>query len=232
MAERHESERQAAVGVYERHHGDTVTRREVYPASPTTAERATPRVTTPVVDRVRWGPVIAGLFAALTSLIFLSVLGLAIGFTTYDLTAPFDTFGLGAGIWGAISTVIAFLIGGWLAARTAPPMGRSLAVLNGTMVWIVAIPLILYFFGAGIGGVLLATADVAATGVPRLVPGLAEAAEQAAAQLEAQAALMAETAATAAWGTLLALILGLAAAAFGGLLGARWPTARTETVGA
>src|SRR5687768_5733380 len=35
-------------------------------------------------DRVRWGPILAGTFAALTTLAILSTLGAAIGFSSYD----------------------------------------------------------------------------------------------------------------------------------------------------
>jgi hypothetical protein len=35
-------------------------------------------------DRVRWGPILAGTFAALTALAVLSTLGTAIGLSAYD----------------------------------------------------------------------------------------------------------------------------------------------------
>src|SRR3712207_2704601 len=57
-------------------------------------------------DLVRWGPVIAGLFAALATLATLSVLGLAIGLSAYDAGDPASNFGIGAGIWGAITALI------------------------------------------------------------------------------------------------------------------------------
>src|SRR5687768_350711 len=88
-------------------------------------------------DRVRWAAVFAGLFAALTTLVVLSLLGLAIGFSSYNAGEPLQNFGIGAGIWGAISAVIAFAVGGWLAARTAALAGRGIGALNGAMVWIV-----------------------------------------------------------------------------------------------
>src|SRR6185503_7358932 len=84
-------------------------------------------------DRVRWGAILAGLFVALTTLVVLSVLGLAIGLSSYDAGDPFGSFGMGAGIWGILSALLAFLIGGWVAASTAGARGRNNGLLNGSM---------------------------------------------------------------------------------------------------
>lgn len=170
-------------------------------------------------DLVRWGPIWAGLFTALSTLILLSVLGLAIGLSTYDATYPAQGFGLGTGIWGIISTLLAFGVGGWLSAYTASVGGRSNGILNGSMVWLVAIPLILFLLGSGLSA-LLGTAITAAaqTGLPQTIPPGQLTPGQITPQ-EAQAA--AEAAADRAWWTLVALVLGLLAAALGGLLGAR-----------
>jgi hypothetical protein len=211
------------------------------------ADRTTSVNTTVVnpVDRIRWGAVLAGLFASLTTLVVLGVLGLAIGLTNYDAGDPLSNFGLGAGIWSAISTIVAFLIGGWLAAQTAASRGRGNGVLNGAMVWVVAIPLVLYLLSSGMGALLNTAGDIAATGAATVAPAAAAVVDNAAAPAAqataqdlgaaAQAAVTAageqvtpgliqdatETASSTAWGTLIALLLGLGAAALGGLLGAR-----------
>jgi hypothetical protein len=201
-------------------------------------------VVTPV-DRISWGPMLAGLFASLTTLVVLGVLGLAVGLTSYDAGDPLCNFGVGAGIWSAISTILAFLIGGWLAARTAATRGRNNGVLNGAMVWVITIPLMLYLLSSGLGALMNTAGDVAATGAAVAAPAAAAVSENAAAPAAqataqdvgaaAQATVAAlgeqvtpetvenatETASSAAWGTLVALLLGLGAAAVGGLLGAR-----------
>ncbi|MCX6050787.1 MAG: hypothetical protein NT075_37335 [Chloroflexi bacterium] len=127
-------------------------------------------------DRVRWGAILAGLFAALTTLIVMSVLGLAIGLSSYDAGDPLSNFGLGAGIWGIVTALLAFLIGGWVAASTAGARGRGNGILNGSMVWVVAIPLILYLLGSGIGSLVNTAGSVAATGVSAVAPAAAAAA--------------------------------------------------------
>ena len=135
-----------------------------------------PLTSAPPTDRIRWGTILAGLFAALTTLVVLSVLGLAIGLSNYDAGDPLSNFGLGAGIWGIITAVLAFLIGGWLAASTARVYGRANGLLNGAMVWVVAIPLLLYLLGSGLGALVNTAGSVAATGVAAVAPVAAAAA--------------------------------------------------------
>lgn len=182
------------------------------------------------MDRVRWGAILAGLMTALSTLVLLSVLGLAVGLTTFETGDQLRNFGIGAGIWGAISTIVAFLLGGWIAARSAAVRGRGNALLNGAMVWAVAIPLIMYLLGSGVGSIMNMATDAAAASVPALTEGAnATDANAAANAAQAQAqqvdpATVNETAQNAgetAWGTLAALLLGLAAAAGGGLMGQR-----------
>lgn len=207
-------------------------------------------VVTPT-DRIRWGPVLAGLFAALATLATLTMLGIAIGATAFD---PGDTargFGLGAGIWGAISTLLAFLVGGWMAARTAALPGRSSGMLNGAMVWFVAIPLLVYLLSSGVSSLIGTAGRAAGTAAAAVAPAAGVAADQAAGDPALQATAQAGAAgatgaiqATAqalgaaaqdpqnqqaaadavsrgAWGALLSLGLAAAASIGGGILGAR-----------
>ncbi len=127
--------------------------------TPSDVDINTTAVVTPV-DRVRWGPIFAGLFAALSTLAVLAVLGLAVGLSSYDASEPARNFGIGAGVWGAISALIAFFIGGWLASYTAAVRGRW-GMLNGAMVWVVAIPLLLYLIAGGVGTLLNTASNVA-----------------------------------------------------------------------
>lgn len=192
-------------------------------------------VDTEAADQVRWGPVIAGIFTVLTTLLTLSVLGLAIGLSTFDVGDPGRAFGLGAGIWGLISALIAFGLGGYVAGATARVRGGDRGILNGAMVWMVTIPLALFLLGSGVG-TLLGIAGSAATAAGTVV---GEAADTPAAQATAQAAGQAaqgaiegaqnlppgqvsqavDTAGRTAWATLLWLGLGALAAIAGGFAG-------------
>src|SRR5215213_1325787 len=86
-------------------------------------------------DRIRWGPILAGTFAALTALVVLNTLGSAIGLSAYDPGEDNPrNFALGAGIWGIISMLISFAFGAWLTARSSAVRGAGNGLLNGFMV--------------------------------------------------------------------------------------------------
>ena len=196
-------------------------------------------VETPL-DRVRWGPIIAGLVTALSTLTLLSLLGLALGASTFDPGDRARSFGIGAGLWGGLSALLAFLVGGWVAARTAAVRGERNGMINGAMVWALAVPLLLYLLGSGISA-LIGTAATTGAQAAGAIAGQAadQVANNPALQATAQAGVAgfqdtardlaspqnvagaASTTARAAWGTLGSLLLGLGAATLGGLLGAR-----------
>lgn len=138
-------------------------------------------------DRIRWGPIIAGLFTALSTLTILTLLGLAVGLASYEAGDTASDFGLGAGIWGAISALISFGLGGYLASRTAAVPGKGWGALNGAMVWMVTIPLLLNLIGGGIGRVLGVAGGAATTAIEAAAPIAGEAAGAAATDPNAQA---------------------------------------------
>jgi hypothetical protein len=190
------------------------------------------------VERVRWAAVLAGLVTALMTLTLLSVLGLAIGLTTVMPGNITGTLGLGVGVWSAISVLIAFMIGGWAAARTAAVAGRANGALNGAMVWIATIPLVLYLLG-GVTTLAALAGSTVTTGAQVAAPLTGQAANDPSLQATAQALIgqiapanapsVISAGSIAAWGALLALLLGLVAATLGGLLGARSVTDLTTT---
>jgi hypothetical protein len=192
-------------------------------------------------DRVHWGPIVAGLLTALTALLLLNLLGLAIGLTTINAgTAaaqggpPADA-GRNSAIWAGISGIVSFLLGGYVAGRTAALFNRGWGALNGALVFMLAVPLILWLAGQGLGTVLGSLGNL--SGALASNPGVTQAAQGAAGQAQAAAqtvqpidvARAAEAARNTAWGTLAGSLLGLAASAFGGWLGTRHPTATEQT---
>ncbi|HWP40581.1 MAG TPA: hypothetical protein VNL70_06605 [Tepidisphaeraceae bacterium] len=192
-------------------------------------------------DRVRWGPILAGLFAALSTLTVLSVLGLAIGLSAWDPAQNIRAWSWGAGIWSILSALISFLVGGWIAARSAATVGERNGLLNGAMVWAVAIPLLLFLLGGGFASlaqIAVAGSDRQVVYLDRSGQTLFDRARMAAGTVDTgdtttaaeQSQPRAVTppsekarrdAAVGAWWTLISLVLGLCAAAVGGLTGAR-----------
>lgn len=185
------------------------------------------------VDRVRWGAIIAGLLAALSALAVLSLLGLAIGAAQYDNNDTGRSLGIGTGVWGGLSALLAFLLGGWVAAKTAAVRGERNGMINGAMVWALAIPLLLFALGSGASALLRTAGDVAVAGSQVAGERANDADVQANIQNQVQDAQQsvtperaenaADDVAKAALGTLGSLLLGLGAASLGGYLGARTP---------
>lgn len=146
-----------------------------------------------LADLVRWGPILAGFAATLASLLLMGILGTALGLST----AGDMTFGT---IWGALSLIVAFFVGGWIAARTVAVGGTLPAVLNSAIVWAFTLLFTLFLAGLGAAGVLGAINSMGGISLPTLqVTG--------------------EQAAGGAWGALAGLVLTLAAAIVGGMVG-------------
>lgn len=188
-------------------------------------------------DRVRWGPIVAGLFTAMSTLALLSVLGVAIGLSAWDPGDNTRGYQLGAGIWSIVSAIVAFFVGGWLAARSAAAAGERNGLLNGSLVWAVAIPLLIFMLGGGLtslagtamqGGTRVVYMDrpMDAGNQARPAAGQMDATSPLASPVDASGSLPvdrneARQAAKGAWWTLISLVLGLCAAGAGGYAGAR-----------
>jgi hypothetical protein len=175
-------------------------------------------------DRVRWGPVLAGLFTALTTMVALALLGAAIGLTAMNAGtaaiqggAPPDA-GRNAAIWGAISAIIAFLWGGYVAGRSSAVFDRTWGALNGALVFLIAVPVGLWLAGQGFGAVMGTMTNLSVA----LGMNPAASAQQAASSMTPyDVAQTAERARTAAVVTLLGMVCGFVAAGVGGALGTR-----------
>ena len=146
-----------------------------------------------------------GLFAAVSVLIVLAVAGIAIGFSTFKAGDNASGLLLGTGIWGGLSVLVAFFVGGGTAARTAAVHGRGNGALNGLMVYLVALPLLLYTLIGGVGSLLNTVTSAAATG--------AQVAAQAVAPVVQQGAQAAATTVAGPAGTQLVATAQAAAAA-------------------
>ena len=111
-------------------------------------------------DRVRWGPIWAGLVAALGVFLLLSTIAVAIGALAVDSGADAEDAGLAGGIVSAVLALIAFLVGGFIASRSATVMNRGYGALNGFLVWALGVVLILALAAFGLGSLFGASGDL------------------------------------------------------------------------
>ena len=155
-------------------------------------------VEVPLRDRVRWGAIVAGVVSAFAVLLFLTTIGIALGLSA--LGGDNDTSGWGttAGIYGAITLLLAFFVGGWVAARAAAPSPEPNGVFNGFLTGAAILLLLLWmattaitgalgFFAGTVTDIAGAAGGVASTAVEvvdpqavqEAVPGAEEAAQDA-----------------------------------------------------
>lgn len=183
-----------------------------------------------VKNRVQFGPIIAGVLTAITTMLILTVLGLAIGASALEPRDAGETLGTAATIWGIVSALIAFFLGGWVAAKTAAVAGAGSGLINGLMVGAAIITLLLWLTGSGVSA-LIGTLGSNIGDIVNVVQDegttasdAQQQADEAQQDAEAQLAQVDPNEAfdkvkDAAWGTLAGLVAPLAAAGAGGLAG-------------
>ena len=129
--------------------------RPVRPVAPPTSvvvdEAIVARPVLPVRNRVQWGPVFAGVLAAIVVFLLLTILGIALGASVLEPANTAGEIGTWAAVWGAITAIVAFLIGGWIAARAAVTEGTFASLLNGVTVGIAGLLLIIWLTASGLG---------------------------------------------------------------------------------
>jgi hypothetical protein len=111
-------------------------------------------------DRVRWGPILAGLLMALGTFLLLSTLALAVGVLAAPSGTDAGDAGAAAGIVSAVIALVSFFVGGFVAARTAAIGGRATGALNGFLVWALGILVILILAAFGLGQLFGAAGDL------------------------------------------------------------------------
>jgi hypothetical protein len=169
-------------------------------------------------DRIRWGPVIGGLLTALTTFVALSILGAAIGATTLAANGANNAneghYDVAAGIWTALSALIAFFLGGYVAAKTTAVGGEGNGWINGMMVFLAALPLIVWLASQGAANLFGAFGNT----IYDLRNLVTNTYSDAAARQNAV-----DNAKNGLWWSLVALIAGIVASGLGGLAGHRRP---------
>ncbi|EZP49271.1 hypothetical protein [Sphingomonas sp. RIT328] len=135
--------------------------------------------------RLSWGAVFAGVVIAIAVRLVLGILGTGIGLAMVDpvegTTPGAAGFGIGAGIYWLITTVIALGAGGYAAARVSSAHDRFDALVHGLTVWGVTLILTLYLLTSAVGGIIGgafrtvgAVAGAAGSGISAAAPRAAQ----------------------------------------------------------
>lgn len=172
---------------------------------------APPMSVPPRRDRVRWGPVWAGLIVAVPTFLLLQLATLALGWWEVGPGGTGDS----ADWFSGINGLLALFLGGLTAGASALWRGFSDGLLHGILVWALSVVSIVFLtlFGGGavlgsLAGVVTDVADIEQADLPDI------AADQ-----------VSEVAVSGASWAVLGLGLGVTAAALGGVLGAKmWPS--------
>ncbi|MBE9096552.1 hypothetical protein [Tychonema sp. LEGE 07203] len=194
-----------------------------YNPEPLSSEVAEPTVVNTAVnyhDRVRWGPIFAGIAIALTGQLLLSALGAAIGLSAGATGANAGSVSLAVGIWSIVSLLVSLFLGGWVMAQSCGPMTKKTAILNAAILWGTTLALSSWLLASGISGAVDAVAANAGeiadrvqqqggVDIPNVDPN--------------QVRDIAGNTATATWSFLLGSLLSLAGAMIGAAVGARKP---------
>jgi hypothetical protein len=197
-------------------------------------ERVAPVAGIDYHDRVRWGPILAGLVTAISSQLVLSGIGAAIGLTTLANSgspqADAGTVGSAVGIWSIISLLISLFLGGWITARACGPMNRSTALLNGAILWATTLAISAWLLSSGVSGAFGIVASNAGEIINQAPPGATDVPPAVTNVTPGEARDLAGNAATAGWSFALGSLLGLIASLIGASVGTRHPRTTTTTV--
>lgn len=198
-----------------------------------------------------WPSVLAGALIAVGLGMMFNVLGVAIGASAFDPTAPLRgqarSMTLAAGVWVLIATAVAMEIGAYVAARSAKFPDYRHGLFQGVTVWAVAVLMFSMVAGLSLNGAAEDTTmammapqaaapldnslGAAANSVaPSAAPEAVSPRPMTRSEAEAAARAARDTLAVTSWWTLATLVLGLVGALIGARLGAAhpadWPRTR------
>lgn len=179
----------------------------VVAASPTMVERRDVLEAAPAdLQQLKWGPIWAGMLMALGVFFLLSIAAIAAGLQAAP-GAEEEDLGMVAVIVTSAIALVSFFLGGFVSAWSAGLADPGRALLNGFLVWSLWLAIVILLAALGFGAIVGAMGDlfgqVSVSG-PDVDP-----------------AELVDILRASAWQTLLALGLTAAAAALGGVVGAR-----------
>jgi hypothetical protein len=205
----------------------------------------------PVRSRISWAAVVAGSLLALAVWTLLVLLGSAIGLSIHD-NVNGRSLAIGAVVWAILVTAGALFLGGFVASQMTTGENKLEGALYGILVWAVMSGVLMYLaaqgFKAGFSGMVamantgnstaaangMTWEDMARqSGVPqneidRMRATIPDATARAREVANDQNRIE-DNATRAAWYSFLGTLIGMAAAAIGGYVGAG-PTLRLFTV--
>jgi hypothetical protein len=137
--------------------------------------------------RISWAAIFGGVILVVAVQLLLSMLGAGIGLGTVNVNAgttpSAGSFGISAGVWWVVSSMIALGFGGYVAAWLAGVELRWDGLLHGLVTWGIATLLTIYLLSSAVGGIigggfsaLGSVASAAGSGVKEAAQPLAQAA--------------------------------------------------------
>jgi hypothetical protein len=182
-----------------------------------------------VRSRISWGAVFAGFFIAVVSVVLLTSLGSAIGFTaaksngvdTAEITA-------GATVYTVIITLVSLFVGGWATAQCVARETKLEAAFSGVVLWgvtfMAVIVLALNGISLGLGTVMGINTLISNHLMTMEIRGLAQNLALTPEQMVAFQEMMRDTinqanVATATWWSFFGLVLSVLATVMGAVVG-------------
>ena len=108
--------------------------------------------------RISWAAIFGGVILVVAVQLLLSMLGAGIGLGTVNTNAgstpDASSFGIGAGVWWVVSSIIALGFGGYVAAWLAGIELRWDGLLHGLVTWGIATLLTIYLLSSAVGGII------------------------------------------------------------------------------
>jgi len=107
----------------------------------------------PVLPAIRWGAVFAGVAVGISIQLALTLLGIAVGFSSIQPSEA-ESLSVGPLLWTGFSMLVAAFFGGYVAARMSGLKRRADGVLHGAVSWAVT-TIMFAVLATSVGGALV-----------------------------------------------------------------------------